>query len=185
VRQESPAECGRVDWRSTLLCTTAAREEPEIIRSHRLINNTGTAFSVLSEQFPVEIRAVGVAFAFNLAVTIFGSFAPVCGDLVDRADRRSAVAGLLPDGDGAAQHHGADGDRATCASMTCFTISRRPAVLGEHWQRRSSPGQILLSGLGTSRPSALAVLRLIVRLYLVGACTGRSAGFSPVRMRST
>jgi MFS transporter, MHS family, proline/betaine transporter len=40
------------------------------------INNTGTAFSVLSEQFPVEIRAVGVAFAFNLAVTIFGNFAP-------------------------------------------------------------------------------------------------------------
>ena len=46
MRQESPAECGRVDWRSTLLCTTAAkcREEPEIIRSHRLINNIGTAF---------------------------------------------------------------------------------------------------------------------------------------------
>src|SRR5262245_65199567 len=38
---------------------------------------------------------------------------------------------------------------------------------------------------GTSRPSALAVLRLITSLYLVGACTGRSAGFSPLRMRST
>src|ERR1700730_15688174 len=38
---------------------------------------------------------------------------------------------------------------------------------------------------GTSRPSAFAVLRLIVRSYLVGACTGRSAGFSPLRMRST
>jgi hypothetical protein len=38
---------------------------------------------------------------------------------------------------------------------------------------------------GTSRPSALAVLRLITRSYLVGACTGRSAGFSPLRMRST
>src|SRR6516162_9141938 len=32
---------------------------------------------------------------------------------------------------------------------------------------------------GTSRPSALAVLRLITSSYLVGACTGRSAGFSP------
>jgi hypothetical protein len=29
---------------------------------------------------------------------------------------------------------------------------------------------------GTSRPSALAVLRLITSSYLVGACTGRSAG---------
>src|SRR5262245_659251 len=38
---------------------------------------------------------------------------------------------------------------------------------------------------GTSRPSALAVLRLIASSYLVGACTGRSAGFSPLRMRST
>ena len=38
---------------------------------------------------------------------------------------------------------------------------------------------------GTSRPSALAVFRLIISSYLVGACTGRSAGFSPLRMRST
>ena len=38
---------------------------------------------------------------------------------------------------------------------------------------------------GTSRPSALAVLRLITNSNLVGACTGRSAGFSPLRMRST
>jgi hypothetical protein len=32
---------------------------------------------------------------------------------------------------------------------------------------------------GTSRPSAFAVLRLITSSYLVGAWTGRSAGFSP------
>src|SRR5262245_17533362 len=38
---------------------------------------------------------------------------------------------------------------------------------------------------GTVRPSALAVLRLMTNSYLVGACTGRSAGFSPFRMRST
>src|SRR5215813_6018875 len=35
---------------------------------------------------------------------------------------------------------------------------------------------------GTSRPSALAVLRFT---NLIGCCTGRSAGFSPFRMRST
>src|ERR1700722_2773036 len=38
---------------------------------------------------------------------------------------------------------------------------------------------------GTVRPSVLAVLRLITSAYLVIACTGRSAGFSPLRMRST
>ena len=37
---------------------------------------------------------------------------------------------------------------------------------------------------GIGRPSALAVLRLITNSYLVGACTGRSAGFSPRKMRS-
>src|SRR5262245_18322145 len=38
---------------------------------------------------------------------------------------------------------------------------------------------------GISRPSALADLRLTMSSYLVGACTGCSAGFSPLRMRST
>src|SRR5436309_12332758 len=44
--------------------------------------------------------------------------------------------------------------------------------------RASTPG-------GMVRPSALAVFRFITNSYLVGACTGRSAGFSPLRMRST
>jgi hypothetical protein len=38
---------------------------------------------------------------------------------------------------------------------------------------------------GIVRPSAFAVLRLITVSYLIGACTGRSDGFSPLRMRST
>src|SRR5262249_49753238 len=38
---------------------------------------------------------------------------------------------------------------------------------------------------GTVRPSSFAVLKLTNSSYLVGACTGRSAGFSPLRMRST
>ena len=37
----------------------------------------------------------------------------------------------------------------------------------------------------TVRPNVLAVLRLIVSSYLVGACTGSSFGFSPFSMRST
>src|SRR5262249_33868177 len=47
----------------------------------------------------------------------------------------------------------------------------------------SSASASSLSGIW--RPRALAVLRLMTRSYLVGACTGRSAGFSPLRMRST
>src|SRR5207244_10197354 len=37
---------------------------------------------------------------------------------------------------------------------------------------------------GTSRPRALAVLRLMTNSNLVGNCTGRSPGFAPLRMRS-
>src|SRR5262249_11985200 len=38
---------------------------------------------------------------------------------------------------------------------------------------------------GTSSLSAFAVLRLIDSTYFTGVCTGRSAGFSPFRIRST
>src|SRR5262249_2527399 len=38
---------------------------------------------------------------------------------------------------------------------------------------------------GTSKPSALAVFKFRTVSYLVGACTERSAGLVPRRMRST
>src|SRR5262249_36788041 len=38
---------------------------------------------------------------------------------------------------------------------------------------------------GTVRPSACAVLRLSTSSNLVASCTGRLAGFSPLRMRPT
>src|SRR5262249_43423861 len=37
---------------------------------------SGVLPSVMSEQFPVEIRAVGVALGYSISVTIFGGFAP-------------------------------------------------------------------------------------------------------------
>src|SRR5262249_48091912 len=54
-----------------------------------------------------------------------------------------------------------------------------------------TPGQLVASSARASSvggiwmPSALAVLRLITSSYLVGCWTGRSPGFSPLRMRST
>jgi hypothetical protein len=38
---------------------------------------------------------------------------------------------------------------------------------------------------GTAKPSAFAVFKLMASSYLLGACTGKSAGFSPLSMRST
>jgi MHS family proline/betaine transporter-like MFS transporter len=37
---------------------------------------SGVLPSLLSEQFPVETRAIGVAFSYSVSVTIFGGFAP-------------------------------------------------------------------------------------------------------------
>src|SRR5262249_50520675 len=38
---------------------------------------------------------------------------------------------------------------------------------------------------GMARPSVLTVLTLIVSSYLIGCCTGNSATFAPLRIRST
>jgi MHS family proline/betaine transporter-like MFS transporter len=37
---------------------------------------SGVLPSLMSEQFPVETRAVGVAFSYSISVTVFGGFAP-------------------------------------------------------------------------------------------------------------
>ena len=37
---------------------------------------SGVLPSLLAEQFPVETRAVGVAFSYSVSVTVFGGFAP-------------------------------------------------------------------------------------------------------------
>src|SRR5262249_57371826 len=69
--------------------------------------------------------------------------------------------------------------REELAPLHSITSSARAsrAVSADFWVATRS------ASAGTSRPSGLAVLRLMTVSYLVGACTGRSAGFSPLRMR--
>src|SRR5262245_43499175 len=70
------------------------------------------------------------------------------------------------------------------------TRSERPGGRsGEHRDELASLHSITSSARassvgGTSSPSALAVLRLMTSSNLLGFCTGRSAGFPPLRMRS-
>ena len=54
----------------------AVRRGHRCRRSRIKAGYSGVLPSVLSEQFPVETRAVGVAFSFSVSVTIFGGFAP-------------------------------------------------------------------------------------------------------------
>jgi len=64
-----------------------------------------------------------------------------------------------------ANGHDAADEQYELASFHSITWSARASIDG-----------------GISRPSAFAVLRLIAISYLVDACTGRSAGFSPLRI---
>jgi hypothetical protein len=68
---------------------------------------------------------------------------------------------------------------ALCASNSCDEISPPHGVASYSITSvaRSSVA------VGTSMPSAFAVLRLRTISMRVERCTGRSAGFSPLRMR--
>jgi hypothetical protein len=63
----------------------------------------------------------------------------------------------------------------------CCTAEQRDELAPSHYSITSSARASSVGG--TSRPSALAVLRLMTSSNLVGCATGRSPGFSPLRMR--
>src|SRR4029078_10063489 len=74
----------------------------------------------------------------------------------------------------------------------CHAISRRLwPIRSDHGSAPFDPTYSMISSAlasnvcGILRPSAFAVLRLMTSSYLFGACTGRSAGFSPLRIRWT
>jgi hypothetical protein len=72
--------------------------------------------------------------------------------------------------------------RASCQRPRCRAAEQRDELAPPHSITSSARASTVG---GNSRSSAFAVLRLMTSSYLVGACTGRSAGFSPLRMRST
>jgi hypothetical protein len=86
--------------------------------------------------------------------------------------------------------------RNPTSGMRCCARSERPCdhrsaeqrdeVAALHLPAHSITSSARASSVaGMSMPSSLAVFRLITSSYLVGAWTGKSAGFSPLRMRST
>src|SRR5437868_8070591 len=60
--------------------------------------------------------------------------------------------------------------------------SRRGAVIPNHSITSSARTS---NAVGNVSPSVLAVLRLMINSTLVTCCTGRSAGFSPLRILPT
>src|SRR5262249_56176999 len=69
--------------------------------------------------------------------------------------------------------------------------SRNTVGMSALCQKRTSARYSIISSarpisvLGTVRPNAFPVFRLIASSYLVGACTARSASFSPLPFPST
>src|SRR5262249_19337138 len=87
-----------------------------------------------------------------------------------------------------AVHEHADAPHALALLSACSERPRRRAAekRDEVAALHSITSSARASSVGgTSRPSALAVLRLITSSYLVGACTGRSTTLPPRKMRST
>jgi hypothetical protein len=69
---------------------------------------------------------------------------------------------------------------SACPSMSVWCCHERTCIghsITSSARRRSDGG--------TVNPRALAVLRLIASWYFVGACTGKLASLSPLKMRST
>src|SRR5262249_49767420 len=85
--------------------------------------------------------------------------------------------------DAAARRHPLASERASAAGRGVPPIfSGGGGGRLRHWITRSARST---SDCGTRRPGGVAVLTLMTRSILVGCSTGRSAGLTPFRMRST
>jgi hypothetical protein len=67
--------------------------------------------------------------------------------------------------------------------VACATVQAAPRGVGRESHHSITSSATASSPGGKLRPNALAVLRLITSSNLVACMTGRSAGFSPLRMR--
>src|SRR5215472_5349619 len=87
-------------------------------------------------------------------------------------------------------HQDADAWRlARSASRLLRACRERPRGRAAEQRYERAPFHSITSSasscieLGTARPKAFAVLKLITNSNLVDRCTGRSAGFSPLTIR--
>src|SRR5205807_9068758 len=117
--------------------------------------------------------------------------------LLPPADPRRHRAGAAACGPGAGGQPGAEQGRelinepcgvrfrADTGLSSAVEEGRISAKLG-HWPDYSiTPSARTKNVSETARPSILAVLRLTMSSKFVGCSIGRSAGFAPLRMRST
>ena len=80
------------------------------------------------------------------------------------------------------EHVGVAPDSDRQSGHASLRLSAKSATSRAHSMTASA---VASSVCGTLRPNAFAVLRFMTSSYFVGACTCRSAAFSPLRTRST
>ena len=79
--------------------------------------------------------------------------------------------------------HGRDADSAVAQDgRSAFSKPDTLSDIADYSMISSAAAE---NAIGTSMPSALAVLRLRTNSYLAACITGSSPGFSPLRMRVT
>ena len=103
---------------------------------------------------------------------------PNCRSPCRNAARRACASGLSWP-----SHEDADAPHRSRLLRACGERPRSGRTAAEQRDELAPSHSITSSARassigGTSKPSAFAVLRLITSSYLVGACTGRSAGFA-------
>src|SRR5262245_60644577 len=160
------------DWHRArrLLGSKARRSPPGDDGVHRQANQLGgkgeIAFGAALREAVLELQALlfDVAKATHPVAQPFERWPRLIGENADATNLRAPLGGgseRRRDNRAAEQRD----ELAAVHSITSSAATRRPG--------------------GTVRPSAFAVLRLTIVSTLVAACTGRSAGLSPRRMRST
>jgi 2-hydroxycyclohexanecarboxyl-CoA dehydrogenase len=87
--------------------------------------------------------------------------------------------------EGLANTQKAIAERVPGASIGIFQADVSDATKAQNGFYSITSSAVASSDSGTVSPSALAVLRLMTSANFVGSWIGRSAGLSPLRMRST
>ncbi len=126
------------------------------------------------------LRLASASDALQMMQEAFGAYRAVVSDLSEaaKANAWAEVAHCL-------RQFETESGFATRVGVRTRTSSE--AGLTEAWPRtaHSITSSARASSDGGTATSAFAVLRLTTSSNLFGPCTGRSAGFSPLRMRST
>src|SRR5262249_28678269 len=134
-------------------------------------------------------RVFHVLVCVTGAPTIFDADIGIIGPtqlLKPLLERRDVKARLRIVRDAVHQHADAPHPLALLRARRTRPHCRRAAEQRDKFPALHSitPSARCESTAGTSRLSALAVVRLTTISYLTGACTGSSLGFAPRRMRS-